>query len=34
MPAISTTGPEHAIEAVAQLLEFEGFKAVELIAGR
>jgi hypothetical protein len=26
-------GPEDAIEAVAQLLDFNGFKTVELIAG-
>ena len=26
-------GPEHAIEAVAQLLELRGLKAVEAIAG-
>ena len=25
--------PEHAIEAVAQFLDFKGFKTVELIAG-
>ena len=26
--------PEHTIEAVAQFLDLEGFKTVELIAGR
>jgi hypothetical protein len=29
----TVAGPEHAIEAVAQLLEFQGLKAVEAIAG-
>jgi hypothetical protein len=27
-------GPEHAVEAVAQLLDLQGFKAVKPIAGR
>jgi hypothetical protein len=30
---LNLAGPEHAIEAVAQLLEFQGLKAVEAIAG-